>query len=104
MAPAPEAAPLPDPASLTPGEYCAAYAPVSSGEEQLCSGITQGYIDPATGTYIGAVAPLPPASPEDAPVPPTSPEDADPDDPSTWQGKDENGNDWAVIGPPPPGV
>lgn len=97
---APEAAPLPDPASLTPGEYCATYTPVSSGEMQLCDGITQGYIDPVTGASIEQA----PAAPVPAPVPPTSPEDADPNDPSTWQGKDESGNDWAVIGPPPPGV
>lgn len=106
VAPAPEAAPLPDPASLTPGEYCATFAPVSSGEEQLCYGIAQGYIDPVTGAYIeqAPVAPAPAPAPEPAPEPPTSPEDADPNDPSTWQGVDENGNDWAVIGPPPPGV
>lgn len=96
-APAPEAAPLPDPASLTPGEYCATYAPVSSGEEQLCYGIAQGYIDPTTGAYVEQA----PVAPSPAPEPPRSPEDADPNDPSTWQGVDENGNAWAVMGAPP---
>ncbi|MGK7221328.1 hypothetical protein ACSNO4_00840 [Kocuria flava] len=96
----PEAAPLPDPATLTPGEYCSIYAPTSSGEEQLCYGIAQGYIDPVTGAYIGEPA-APVAS---QPEPPSSIDDFDPNDPSTWQGVDENGNEWAAIPPPPPGV
>lgn len=91
---APAAAPLPDPASFTPGEHCATYAPVSPGEVQLCNDIVQGFIDPVTGASIEQAPP----------APPTSPEDADPADPGTWQGVDENGSDWAVIGPPPPGV
>ena len=35
---------------------------------------------------------------------PTTVDDFDPEDPTTWQGVDENGNNWAAIPPPPPHV
>ena len=108
VAPEPEAAPaavtLPDPATVTPGQHCETYAPVSSGETQMCNGIAQGYIDPVTGGYIEQAPPALPDPVAPQPEPPSSIDDFDVNDPSTWQGVDENGNQWAAIPGPPPGV
>lgn len=72
--------------------FCIHYTPTTPGGVSQCDGIEAGTVDGATGEYIGTV------------IPPGLPDTVDPGDPSTWQGKDGNGNDWAVIGPPPTGT
>lgn len=107
-APVQEAPAEANPADLTPGEWCERYEPISSGGIQTCHGIAQGYIDPVTGDYIGDQALPDDVSYGTDPGPGVwggedmgVPDSADPDDPSTWSGTDEEGGDWAVIGPPP---